>query len=191
MYYFVFVTFELLLPDHCMVQFVKPNLLGTRKEFLNRFVNPITNGQFEDSTSHDVKRMKRRAHVLHKTLEGCVQRFDYSVLTPYLPSKEEYVISVRITDTQEKLYRHYLENQSSRGQFGKGAQLFADFQQLQRVWTHPRVLKMSDERNELKAEKEVIKTCHYICFSFFIAWSGMFIDINYGLVRMRRTVKGL
>ena len=56
-----------------MVQFVKPNLLGTRKEFLNRFVNPITNGQFEDSTSHDVKRMKRRAHVLHKTLEGSVQ----------------------------------------------------------------------------------------------------------------------
>ncbi|XP_034242140.1 transcriptional regulator ATRX homolog isoform X2 [Thrips palmi] len=139
---------------HCMVQFVKPNLLGTRKEFLNRFVNPITNGQFEDSTSHDVKRMKRRAHVLHKTLEGCVQRFDYSVLTPYLPTKEEYVILVRVTDTQEKLYRHYLEFKSARGQAGKGAQLFADFQQLQRVWTHPRVLKMSQERNELKAEKE-------------------------------------
>jgi hypothetical protein len=60
-------------PDHCMVQFVKPNLLGTRKEFLNRFVNPISNGQFEDSTAHDVKIMKRRAHVLHKMLEGSVQ----------------------------------------------------------------------------------------------------------------------
>jgi hypothetical protein len=52
---------------------VKPNLLGTRKEFLNRFVNPISNGQFEDSTTHDVKIMKRRAHVLHKMLEGSVQ----------------------------------------------------------------------------------------------------------------------
>lgn len=56
-----------------MVQFVKPNLLGTRREFLNRFVNPISNGQFEDSTAHDVKIMKRRAHVLHKMLEGSVQ----------------------------------------------------------------------------------------------------------------------
>lgn len=56
-----------------MVQFVKPNLLGTRKEFLNRFVNPISNGQFEDSTAHDVKIMKRRAHVLHKMLEGSIQ----------------------------------------------------------------------------------------------------------------------
>jgi transcriptional regulator ATRX len=60
-------------PDHCMVQFVKPNLLGTRKEFQNRFMNPISNGQFEDSTTHDVKIMKRRAHVLHKMLEGSVQ----------------------------------------------------------------------------------------------------------------------
>ena len=56
-----------------MVQFVKPNLLGTRKEFQNRFMNPISNGQFEDSTAHDVKIMKRRAHVLHKMLEGSVQ----------------------------------------------------------------------------------------------------------------------
>lgn len=62
-----------IFSDHCMVQFIKPNLLGSRREFLNRFVNPITNGQFEDSTAHDVRRMKRRAHVLHKTLEGCVQ----------------------------------------------------------------------------------------------------------------------
>lgn len=62
-----------LFPDHCMVNFVKPNLLGTRKEFLNRFVNPITNGQCTDSSSHDVRLMKRRAHILHEKLAGCVQ----------------------------------------------------------------------------------------------------------------------
>ena len=56
-----------------MVDFVKPKLLGTRKEFGNRFVNPITNGQCTDSTPSDVKLMKRRAHVLHEMLAGCVQ----------------------------------------------------------------------------------------------------------------------
>ena len=62
-----------LVSDHCMVSFVKPSLLGTRREFGNRFVNPITNGQHADSTPRDVKIMKRRAHVLHEMLAGCVQ----------------------------------------------------------------------------------------------------------------------
>ena len=61
------------LTDHCMVNFVKPNLLGNRREFCNRFVNPITNGQHADSTKQDVKVMKRRAHILHELLSGCVQ----------------------------------------------------------------------------------------------------------------------
>ena len=65
-----------LVSDHCMVSFVKPSLLGTRREFGNRFINPITNGQHADSTSRDVKIMKRRAHVLHEMLAGCVQVLD-------------------------------------------------------------------------------------------------------------------
>lgn len=56
-----------------MASFVKPNLLGTSKEFSNSFIRPIQNGQCADSTLMDVKIMKRRCHVLHKMLEGCVQ----------------------------------------------------------------------------------------------------------------------
>ena len=56
-----------------MLDFVKPRLLGSRKEFSNRFVNPITNGQASDATLRDVKLMKKRAHILHETLAGCVQ----------------------------------------------------------------------------------------------------------------------
>ncbi|XP_046748498.1 transcriptional regulator ATRX-like [Diprion similis] len=142
-----------LVEYHCMVQFVKPNLLGTKKEFLNRFVNPITNGQFEDSTEYDVKLMKKRAHVLHKMLEGSVQRFDYSVLTPFLPPKQEYVITVRLADIQIKLYEYYLEN-FSRKKVGAGTSLFADFQSLQRIWTHPIVLRMNAEKVEKLNEKK-------------------------------------
>ncbi|KAG8234944.1 hypothetical protein J437_LFUL015512 [Ladona fulva] len=134
---------------HCMIQFVKPNLLGTHKEFLNRFVNPISNGQCADSTPHDVKIMKRRAHVLHKMLDGCVQRRDFSVMIPYLPPKHEYVVLICLTELQTKLYSHYIQTFSQRGT-GGGASLFNDFQNLQRIWTHPRVLKMSTEKQELR-----------------------------------------
>lgn len=61
------------LPDHCMVNFIKENLLGSIKEFRNRFINPIQNGQCADSTLHDVRIMKKRAHILYEMLAGCVQ----------------------------------------------------------------------------------------------------------------------
>ena len=59
--------------DHVMVDFIKPNLLGTKKEFQNRFINPIQNGQCSNSTPRDVRVMKLRCHVLFKLLSGCVQ----------------------------------------------------------------------------------------------------------------------
>lgn len=143
-----------LIEYHCMASFVKPNLLGTLKEFRNRFVNPILNGQHADSTSYDVTIMKRRAHVLHNLLSGCVQRKDYQVLAKHLPDKHEYIISVRLTAFQQELYKFYLDNVSNRGEKevdhrGRGVSgLFADYQNLMRVWTHPKLL----ETHSLKRE---------------------------------------
>ena len=45
--------------------------------------------------------MKRRAHVLHNLLAGCVQRKDYHVLAQHLPEKHEYIISGNIFDSLE------------------------------------------------------------------------------------------
>ncbi|XP_067126191.1 transcriptional regulator ATRX homolog isoform X2 [Centruroides vittatus] len=125
---------------HCMVQFVKPHLLGTRKEFLNRFVNPISNGQCADSTPHDVKLMKKRVHILHKLLEGCVQRCDYNSLTSVLPPRHEYVISLKLSDVQVKLYKHFLENLARVRSGTLGTQLFRDCCVLQLICTHPYTL---------------------------------------------------
>lgn len=88
-----------------MVNFVKPNLLGTEEEFANRFVNPIKNGKYHDSRREDIELMKFRSFVLHDQLKGCVQRQNYSVLAQFLPPKYEYVISIRLTRLQRILYR--------------------------------------------------------------------------------------
>uniref|UniRef100_A0A8C3RPN4 DNA helicase n=1 Tax=Chelydra serpentina TaxID=8475 RepID=A0A8C3RPN4_CHESE len=139
---------DLSLPDHCMVNFIKENLLGSIKEFRNRFINPIQNGQCADSTMVDVRVMKKRAHILYEMLAGCVQRKDYTALTKFLPPKHEYVLAVRMTSIQCKLYQYYLDHltgvgSSSEGGRGKaGAKLFQDFQMLSRIWTHPWCLQL-------------------------------------------------
>ncbi|XP_060870004.1 transcriptional regulator ATRX homolog [Metopolophium dirhodum] len=140
---------------HCMVDFIRPNLLGSIKDFTNRFINPITNGQYSDSTPLDVELMKGRSHVLHKMLEGFVQRFDYSVLTPFLPPKHEYVIYLKLSDKQIELYQRYLDSY-------RQPELFTNYNMLQIVWTHPKLLAVYAERTESKREKQKLKDISYI-----------------------------
>nr|XP_026695558.1 transcriptional regulator ATRX isoform X2 [Ciona intestinalis] len=144
-----------LVEYQCMVNFVKPNLLGSLKEFRNRFVNPISNGQHLDSTDRDVRLMKKRSHVLHNMLQGFVQRKDYTSLAQYLCGKYEYIIKVRLSPVQVSLYRHYLDTMTNRGnnphavqQGSRDTGLFSDYQNLMRIWTHPRVLQLHTIRRD-------------------------------------------
>ncbi|XP_035434914.2 uncharacterized protein LOC118265808 isoform X2 [Spodoptera frugiperda] len=142
---------------YCMVNFVKPNLLGTYAEYSNRFENPIMNGQHRDSSDEDIKLMKARTHILHKVLEGCLQRQEASVLYPYLPKKHEYTVFITLTQCQWDLYKHYLQSYAKQSK----QSILKDFHILQKIWSHPQVLhnfqtKARDraEANKLlKAEK--------------------------------------
>lgn len=135
---------------HCMVSVVKPKLLGSIKEFKNRFVNPIENGQHVDSTSRDVKLMKKRAHVLHELLSGCVQRKDYACLREHLSPKDEYTLKVRLSDLQIRLYEKYLSLRGTADLKKNRACLFKDFNNLLLLVCHPRCLVMSKERQDDK-----------------------------------------
>ena len=139
---------------HCMVSFVKPNLLGTKKEFINRFVNPITTGQSADSTPIQVTVMKKRTHILHKLLDGCVHRCDYNVLVPYLQPKLEYVLKIKSTDPQANIYRHYLEHFTRAGKVAGEEQpkgrhsLFNDCQVFRLICSHPFLLEVKEQKRQ-------------------------------------------
>lgn len=139
-----------MIEYHCMVSLVKPRLLGSIKEFKNRFVNPIENGQHVDSTDRDVRLMKKRAHVLHELLAGCVQRKDYTFLKEHLPPKYEYTLKVRLSKLQIRLYEKYLSLKGTGNLKSRKASLFRDFNKFLLIVCHPRCLVMQKETHKKK-----------------------------------------
>ncbi|KAF3678002.1 hypothetical protein FXO37_04572 [Capsicum annuum] len=73
------------------------------------FQNPIENGQHTNSTADDVKIMNQRSHILYEHLKGFVQRMDMNVVKMDLPPKTVYVMSVKLSPLQRKLYKRFLD----------------------------------------------------------------------------------
>ncbi|KAL1497297.1 hypothetical protein ABEB36_008285 [Hypothenemus hampei] len=121
----------------CMVDFVRPNYLGSKTEFLNMFERPIMNGQCIDSTEADIKLMRYRAHVLHSLLVGFVQRRSHTVLQTVLPQKEEYVLLVRLTPFQRSLYDRFMNDVVRVQTVPNPLKAFAV---CCKIWNHPDVL---------------------------------------------------
>ena len=75
-------------------------------------------------------------------------------LLNYLTNFNSKIFLVRLTNFQRELYQFYLDNISTKGEKAvntKGRSvsgLFTDYQNLMRVWTHPKLL----ETHSLKRE---------------------------------------
>lgn len=126
-----------LMEYWCMVDFVRPNYLGSKTEFCNMFERPIQNGQCIDSTEADIKLMRYRAHVLHSLLVGFVQRRSHKVLQTTLPQKEEYVLLLRMSPFQRKLYNTFMNEVVRIQSVPNPLKAFAV---CCKIWNHPDVL---------------------------------------------------
>lgn len=100
---------------------------------ISSFQNPIENGQHTNSTHEDVKIMNQRSHILYEQLKGFVQRMDMSVAKKDLPPKTVFVIAVKLSPLQRKLYKRFLDvhgftndsNEKIRKSFFAGYQALA------------------------------------------------------------------
>lgn len=129
-----------LIEYYCMVDFVRPDFLGSINDFTNLFVNPIRNGQCSDSKPSDKKLMRERAFVLHNKLRGFVHRRDYRHVRGELPEKYDYSLMVRLSPLQKRLYKRYL----SQGH----TLLFKTYHALAKLCNHPDVLLLHDDERE-------------------------------------------
>ncbi|XP_068109083.1 helicase ARIP4 [Hyperolius riggenbachi] len=145
-----------LIEYWCMVDFVRPDFLGTRQEFSNMFERPILNGQCIDSTPQDKRLMRYRSHVLHSLLEGFVQRRGHTVLKVQLPSKEEHVILVRLSRIQRALYTEFMNRFRDAGNSGwLGLNPLKAFCVCCKIWNHPDVLYEALQKENLANEQDL------------------------------------
>lgn len=142
-----------LLEYWCMVDFVRPSYLGTKTEFSNMFERPILNGQCIDSTPQDCKLMRYRAHVLHSLLKGFVQRRSQTVLQKSLPTKTEFVMLIRMTQFQRKLYNVFMDEVVRSKKVPNPLKAFSV---CCKIWNHPDVLyNFLKKREELDLDIEL------------------------------------
>ncbi|CAF0874190.1 unnamed protein product [Rotaria sordida] len=126
-----------------MVNFCKPNFLGTEREFSHLFRKPIEAGQHRDSSPYQVKTMRNRISDLNKLLKNIIHRRGFDVLRSYLPPKFEYAVKIKCRPMQRTLYETYI-NYHRMNSFNdnlKLAKLFSDYQYLMKIWTHPWLLQ--------------------------------------------------
>jgi len=73
--------------------------------------------------------------------------------------KYEYILAVRLSSVQIELYRKYLDLYVDKVRNDEGcvvnrnASLFADYNNLMKIWTHPWTLKLDEIRQEQKVTK--------------------------------------
>ncbi|KAL5015023.1 hypothetical protein ScPMuIL_009293 [Solemya velum] len=137
----------------CMVDFVRPNFLGTKTEFSNMFERPISNAQCMDSTIQDLKLMRYRAHVLHSLLEGFVQRRGHTVLQHSLPPKMEFVLLIRLSPIQRDLYKAFINCMSDSSLMSNCNPLKA-FAVCCKIWNHPDVLHKIINKNRISSVED-------------------------------------
>ncbi|KFY25478.1 hypothetical protein V493_04617 [Pseudogymnoascus sp. VKM F-4281 (FW-2241)] len=94
---------------HSMIEWIAPNYLGPIVEFRAKFVEPIQDGLYENSTIAERRRGLKMLEVLKEDISPKVHRADSSVLKNDLKPKMEFIITVPLTDLQHKAYTIYVE----------------------------------------------------------------------------------
>nr|CRZ23838.1 BMA-RAD-26 [Brugia malayi] len=146
-----------LMEYYCMVDFVRPHYLGSKKEFSVMFEKPIKNGLCIDSTPSDLKIGRQRTHVLIELLKGFVQRRTHHLLKNTLPPSSEFVILLRKSPVQRMLYRAFLQYAQNEISVS-GTAVFNPlkaFAVCSKIWNHPDILYEVFQKRKIEYESGI------------------------------------
>jgi len=136
----------------CMVNFARPNALGSAEQFKHRFKVPIENGQAADADENDAVLARMRTFILFEKLKPIILRRDSQHLAKELPPKYEWVLRCRLTDLQRQLYRAFVRDKCRDAEKDSSSQnggIIAAYHYALAIVNHPDILYS----NMLRAQK--------------------------------------
>ena len=145
-----------------MVNYARDAYLGTHAEFKNQFGDPISNGQFTNSTEDDIYLTRKSSFLLIELLKHLVLRRGQEYLVKALPPKREWILMCKLSNLQSKLYyaflqylKKYTEQEMRRNKDDQ--KLFTVLQAFHismGISNHPDILYQSLQRQKMVEEKK-------------------------------------
>lgn len=97
-----------LLEYYNMVDWIAPGYLDDLAVFTKKFVEPIEEATFIDSTAAQRRRGLVQLQLLSRILAPKIHRADVSAIAADIPPKTEFVLLVDLSDLQKKAYNIYV-----------------------------------------------------------------------------------
>ncbi|KAI0007806.1 hypothetical protein F4779DRAFT_619213 [Xylariaceae sp. FL0662B] len=123
---------------HAMINWVAPNYLSDIREFRSEYARPIKEGLSVDSTKSQRRKALTRLRVLKEEVAPKVDRRTISVLKHDIPTKQEFVLTVPLTNIQRAAYELYIRHQQESS---TSAKTFSSVGALGLLCAHPEVFK--------------------------------------------------
>ncbi|KAK0424151.1 hypothetical protein QR680_008516 [Steinernema hermaphroditum] len=143
-----------LMEYYCMVNFIKPNLLGTKGEFTNKYKDPIHYGGRKDSNKEEVKLMKKQSFLLANAMKACIHRKDHRLLFDSIPPKLEYVIKIKMSLKQKEFCRLFKKFLTEHREGSSNQKILTtDYPRFLLIAAHPFQFVNSKNVVKRKAEK--------------------------------------
>jgi len=141
-----------------MINWVAPNYLGPIKEFRHKYAHPIQAGLYSDSSSWEKRQSLKCLEILKEDVAPKINRADMSVISDDLPPKQEFVITVPLTELQIKAYiifvKEMLESKHAVTKDGQVslATMWSWLSMLSLICNHPQCFsaKLNQRREEAR-----------------------------------------
>ncbi|KAI1777581.1 hypothetical protein F4818DRAFT_407147 [Hypoxylon cercidicola] len=93
---------------YSMINWIAPNYLSERRDFMSQYATPITQGLLNTATRSELSHAMKMLRVLKKEVAPKMQRVTISVLKDDIPPKQEFVLTVPLTPLQREVYQTYV-----------------------------------------------------------------------------------